>query len=486
MQTTLFRLSERLQRRLDMKIKKREQFLLVILLIAIICLVYYMFFMKKHWTEFEQMETEKKIQQATNEEIQKKAILASDIDKKTKLKKKKIKELSKDKYSVILQENQVVLLKRLARDTGFVIKSMNFSESHTTLDELVPTFREVQVQREVKKQLEEAAKKSEESGDGQTEGGSEENESPPPSPPTPDPNLSSPEMAEAMGQSYMIDVLDVIIDFEANYPEVDAYLKNIQDHDKKIVVSDLNFENKSNEKSTGSMTVHFFGIRDLEEFVKKTEENYFNNTYVRNDPTTAYIPYASFVILNKVSAATDTKIVKGESDFVFGSGDVKVEEDSTKTVRLDSFEDFDVFFLGSSGDVYGQTRLSSRANDLKNSLKVTYDFFNPAVDNRANILFDKNKKIIYEKVSNIKMDAYLEKNVDGNKLGFVIMDSSGNEEEFYFDEDNKYGEWITLSKGIDGDLQYPIMIKSIFIEGKSIYQSVKGELYIDNLSYEVE
>ncbi len=434
-----------------MKISKREKVLLVVLLLVIIAFVYYMFFMKKHQEELTQLKQDRQVEQDISDSINRRIIAAQDLDNEIKEAKKELKRLSKDKYSSLVQENQVVLIKRLTRDTNFKIKAMNFTERHSTLEELMPSYGEINPDQNTENQLESTEAE-------QTE-----------------------QQLQNTGD-YLIDALDVSLSFEGDYEAVDAYLKKIQNYDKKIVVSELDFSANSGENSSGTMIIHFYGIRGIDSLLKNKEKSYFKSTYRRKDPKTAYIPYPSYVVLNTVATEPSPEIDFGVEDVVI---DEEAEE-ITKTVRLDSFEKYDVFFLGSSPDVYGKARLSSKASDRANSLKIDFDFFNPAVKNRANLVFDKNKKIIYEKLSSINLDAYLDTNFGENKLGFTIMDSTGNQKDYYFEINDKKAEWLNLSASVDGELKYPIMLKSIFVEGDGIYQSVKGELFIDNLSYVAE
>ncbi len=431
--------------------------------------------MKKHTEELEGLRAERSIEQEKNDRIQRRLIAATDLDDEIERKEKEVKKLSKDKYSKLLQENQVVLIKRLTRKTGFKIKSMEFTEKVSTLDELMPSYADIMNEEEAQRQaenLEEQTGSAENSENtGENPDGVSQN--------IPPPQVDTSAEYDATMQEYMIDSLDVSINFEASYEQVDAYLKNIQNYSKKIVVSDLVFNSNAEAVSNGTLVLHFYGIRDLGDLLEKKNKKYFKNKFVRKNPESAYIPYPGYVVLNPITTP-DTP----SSDIQFGGVDnILPGEGNQKEVRLDSFERFDVFFLGNNMDIYGKLRLSSLSKDRANSIRMNYDFFNPAVTNRASMVFDKNKKIIYEDISSIDFDVYLDKSVGDNKLGFTMMDSTGNEKDYYIDGNYNKNEWISVSGTLGENLKYPVMLKSIFIEGKDVYQSVKGELYIDNLRY---
>lgn len=471
-----------------MKVSKREKIMLLVLVLILAGVAYYMFFVKKHRAEMEELQSNLELERERKSVMQMVLLQSKKLDLEIEEMEKEIKNLSKDKYASFVQENQTVLVRRLSRDTGLKIKSMTFEETSMTMDEVSPGYTQKK-QEEAEKAAAEAnagvnvtsSTDAEPAGDG-TDAASQE-QAPPTEP-------------EDSGPPKEVDSLSVVVDFDGTYEQVDAYLKKIAGYEKKIVVSNLSFNSQVEGKQDGTMTIRFFAIRDLEDMIKKTEENYFADNFVRVDPKTAYVPYPGYVILSEEgseggkspfdeSSPSSPSSPSGPISFPYPDPG-KTTEGDTKRVRLDSFEKFDVFFVGNNSDVYGGVRLSSLANDMANSVRLNYDFFNPAVKNRASMVFDKNKKIIYENVSSVNFDLYASKSVGENKIGITVMDSSGKETDFYIDGSYKKEKWQKLSINLKTELKYPIMLKSVFVEGDGIYQSVKGDIHIDNMSYTTE
>lgn len=472
-----------------MKVSKREKVMLLVLVLILAGVAYYMFFIKKHQAEMEELRSNLELERERKSAMQFILLQSKKLDLEIEEMEKEIKKLSKDKYASFVQENQTVLVRRLSRDTGLKIRSMTFEEESMTMDEVSPGYTQKKQEEAEKAAAEKNAgvnvtstTDAEAAGDGTDTTGQEE------TPPT---------EPEDSGPPKVVDSLSVVVDFDGTYEQVDAYLKKIAGYEKKIVVTNLSFNSQVDGKQDGMMTIRFFAIKDLEDMIKKTEENYFADNFVRVDPKTAYVPYPGYVILSPEGSEQGGKTPAGEvspSSPSSPSGPISfpypdpgtTTEGDTKRVRLDSFEKFDVFFVGNNSDVYGGVRLSSLANDMANSVRLNYDFFNPAVKNRASMVFDKNKKIIYENVTSLNFDLYASKSVGENKIGITVMDSSGKETDFYIEGSYKKEKWQKMSINLKSDLKYPIMLKSVFVEGDGIYQSVKGNIHIDNMSYTTE
>ncbi len=438
-----------------MKISKKEKILLLILLVVLVVGAYYYFFFRKHQESIANLKQEKATQQEVNDTIQVKLISGTNLDKEIKENSEKIKELAKSNFPSLVQEKQTVLLKKLSRDTGLKIKTLEFSREIYTIADIQNMFNS---------ELEEQRSYLELSNDEKIN--NEEN------------NANAALGSEAFVDS-LVDVLSVNVNFEGDYQAINNYIRNMKEYEKNIVVQELSFNSDSSNDRTGNMKISFFGIRDLDSELAKNQfdsafvMNSFDDDFMRLIPATAYFPYENFVVLDTINSS--------DSTWTGGSIDVDTVKDNSKTI--DSFEAFDVFFVGSGSDVNGKVRLSSLSADRRRSINMTYEFLNPALTNQANLVFDKNKRMIYSDASSVGLSVYLKTPLGENKIGFVIVDSSGKEVEYYFESPEETGKWVHLEQSIDSQLQYPIMIQRLFVEGEGIYQVVEGSIYFDDLRY---
>ncbi len=467
-----------------MKISKKEKVLLLIMFLLVIGASYFFFFYRHHGENIQNLEAELSDAQTEYDLMQAKIIASNGVDERIEEYTQKIKDISAKNYGLLRQENQTILIKRLARGTGLKINSINYSYSTESLASLEEQYKskllaQIEMERMSGEDLQALSQISLNDGTTRSE---EEN---------------------TYLQTSLVDVLTASISFEGGFLDINEYLKNIYEYNKNIIINQLAFNSDNPESQSGTLTISFYGVRELKHFVDL--DKVFKSTSNRGKDENAFIPYKTYVdVAAKIKEEDETNKIKDQvkdvdkDDYKYvpiPSDDDKKDDKKDDTEEkdnpidpnaktLESFETFDVFFVGDN-EVEGDVTPSTLASKGKKSIKLSFNFKNPELKNRANIVFDKQKKIIYSKAANVGISLYTNKPLGENRLGFVIVDSTGKEYEMYFDIDKAAKDWIYANSSLNDALVYPCMIQRIFVEGEGMNQTLKGNVFIDDLRYSV-
>lgn len=479
-----------------MTISKKEKILLLVLLVLLISAGYYFFFYRSHSTELANLKEEKKNLLMEYDLLQSKLIAADGLQDKIAEKAKRIKTIADKNYGKLKQENQTVLIKKLARDTGLKIESITYESAVVSLADLdaqlqskLSEQRALEIRSGQVSELENDKAKSDETP---ADGDSSETKSSEDSKGSENSGERSEEDTKLLESSF-VDILTATINFKGDYKDMDEYLKNVYKNKKSVIVQELSFDSGKPENKSGVLKLSFYGIRELEHFVDN--EVVFKTTSSRGGKDKAFSPYDTFVDLkalaDTITDASSKVVVADEQDNVgldklgstnTDSNDGKNGRKDPDSKTLESFETFDVFFVGEkycSGEVAPST-LASVGNK---SVRLYYEFENPELVNRANVVFDKNKKMIYSKASSIGISVYTYQPLGENTMGAVLVDSRGEEYEVFFDISPKAKNWIYADAAMSDGIEYPCMVQRIFLQGEGIHQTLKGTVYIDDLRY---
>lgn len=505
-----------------MRISKKEKILLLVLFVILVGAGYYIFFFQKHNEELAFLNEEVEAKELEYDMLNSRLIAATGIEDKIKENTEKIVTISEKNYGDLKQENQTVLIKRLARDTGLIINSISYSNEITNLADLKSGYQTKlldqlaeEIQRGNDIDVEDINQAGEAGGSG--EPGQEGMDSP-------EGGAEDPE-AEELLQNALVDVLRAEISFTGTYQDLDKYLKNIYDYNKEIIVSDFSFSTNNPETKEGNLTLSFYGVRDLKHFV--SSERIFKKKSTRGEGGLAFLPYSSFVVAKEEGESGDGGILiknpyddlsRFEPNYITredneakrdeggenieagnansnsvnngnGGTEAATENNELKrdpsAVSLDSFENFDFFFVGSKS-VEGDIHPSTVAFLDSKSAKLSFNFKNPELKNRAYLVFDKNKKLIYTKSTEIGLSYFLDKDFADNKMGLVLVDSAGTEFELYFEIKPEKGKWRHASVQTKNEFVYPLMVQRLFVEGEGMNQLLSGTIYFDDLRYKAE
>lgn len=480
-----------------MKISKKEKIMLLVLFVILVSAAYFVFFFQKHKEELANLEENLEAKQLEYDLINARLIASTDLADKIKKNTEKIVKISSKNYGDLKQENQTILIKNLARETGLVINSIGYSSETTTLADLdseVKAKLAQQLSDDLSMGMSVESKNSENTGGEESTDNTETSEEPVTSEPT---DVSTEEGKDYLSDS-IVDVLRAEIDFTGSYQDLDKYLKNIYDYKKEIIVSSFSFRSDNPETKQGRLSLAFYGIRDLKHFV--SSENLFKKKSSRGSGGISFLPYDTYVF-NTQDATSEgdgfhvkdpyEDLSKYEPNVIIrdggeeAGGTDEVDRDNKRNasdVTLDSFESYDFFFVGTKG-VNGDINASTVSYLDSKSAKMSFDFKNPETKNRAYLVFDKNKKMIYSESSEIGLSVYLEKELGDNKIGVVLVDSSGSEYELYFEVKGEKSKWQHISAPCKNEFVYPLMVQRIFVEGEGQNQLMSGTLYFDDLRY---
>ncbi len=301
--------------------------------------------------------------------------------------------------------------------------------------------------------------------------------------------------AEASKESY-IDVLEADITFKGTYKSLDMFLNNIYNHNKQIVVSSVSFNsNVDDEVKTGNIILQFYGIRDLSTVIE-ADEQLFTNVSSRGE-SEAYQPYPDFV----VQSTTQNTSAPSVSAPVVSAPSVTNTEPNTNTntntnintepstppavvkKALYGFESGDVFFVANDDKSSGSVALTNTSSSGKYGIELKYDFASREKVNRANIVFDKKKVMVYSEASALGLSVHTNGAFGDNKLGAVIVDATGNSSMIYFDIIPEDEGWTKTKAELPEGLNYPFMVQRIFVEGEGTNQILTSSIVVDELSY---
>ncbi len=290
-----------------------------------------------------------------------------------------------------------------------------------------------------------------------------------------------------------IDMLEAEIHFVGDYSVLDNFLDNVYNHPKNIIVRSVKFNSGIGDKDkSGTIKLAFYGVRDLVSFMQ-ADEDLFPMRTSRGD--LAYVPYDSFVIEGGGASDLDNNDDKYDPNDGNGGGGGGSKPDPNKpydpnnpdnTViykKLLGFEKLDAFFVPEDNNSLGTLSLTSKARHGRRALKFTYNFSDPAAQNRGNVVFDKHKVMLYNRASTIVLSVAGAEKLGENKLGAYIVNSDGSKSVIYFTiVPDKYG-WTTASSNMPEGVKYPCMIQRLFVEGNGTGQTTSGTLIFDDLRY---
>ncbi len=478
-----------------MKVSKRERVLLFVVLLLVIGAVYYLFFFSKHQPELEALETKLEESESKNDDIQLKLMQGSNLDEQISSSYDSVVSLAKRNYGLLIQENQVLLIQKMAAGTGLKINSIQFEIEVLPISEMhqnLVKYRTEQLEILKKSMVPNLEKSLQQGGLGtdMPSGISEDFQEGADEFRNDDSEGTEEESAEEAYDSSYVDELKAEISFEGSYEDIDKFLENIYAHDKEIIVEAIQFKSelisKKNVKKEGTIVLDFYGVRELASFIE-ADEDIFSSFTTRGEGE-AYRPYSTFVIKTNKTDVDKTKVtytppVKPPKPVeppkpVVPAGPVVVAK------RLQGFEDTDVFFVTNDEESKGSVQRVNKAKFGTYAAQMNYDFASREHRNEANIVFDKAKVMVYSGAENILLHVNTIKPFGENKLGLCLIDATGKEHLAYFDIKPEAVGWMEARTQVPEGIDYPFMIQRIFVEGVGQDQLLNSTIIVDELSYE--
>ncbi len=286
--------------------------------------------------------------------------------------------------------------------------------------------------------------------------------------------------------------LHLRIDFSTDYVSLIDFVKKINDLNKSIYVRSIKFQPKNykNEPNItedeiikistlleGEMIITFAYLPMLDEF--GFEELFqFNYENTKTKENTPFIPHTEFIESLVIASAEEiTKnIDKIEGDWGIESFE---EQYNAKRTLIETFDLKDYFFVGTPKEVKG--RVLESANSISgNAGQLDYIFTKGKNENTANLVFDKNARILTNQVEEISMLVHSDEYAYST-VGVVILDSSGKQFNIDLTDGIYWTGWQELTMSLPPEINYPSMITRIYVNDKGEKSKLSGTLRFDNL-----
>ncbi len=425
-----------------MKLKQSEKLLLVILLIVSLGALYYFNVYLKQAEHISELESE--VNELSNESNSITQKLTTNLFNKSKLSnyQNKIVELAPNYYGSLSQSEYVMLVRDIADRTGVSIRNLSLDENKKTISEYIGKALNIN-----------------------QENSSEESENI---------ELSEEDLAE------VITVHSASIAFEASYQQIYDFVAAISSNDKELSIRQFNIQ-RTNDKLSGQMVIVTHNVPSIDAFVDKNISlNYFKNasqpiarTDLFEQPVLASIPEASTVeqAFNvKDTLAADTP----------EQAEVPIEQ-LEKADSLVDFKNSKFFFAGNKPEIIGQIKLQKVPNLAVKAAELDYKFSAINHVNQANIVFIE-KSVMYENYfAKMRLKAFNDQSFN-NVIKAEVIDARAKHHIVEFSKLETSDKWQYSYADMPTDMQYPIMVRRIFVEGNNLEQDLSGKLYFDNLA----
>ncbi len=283
--------------------------------------------------------------------------------------------------------------------------------------------------------------------------------------------------------------ITVTVPFEGQYEALMELLKLIREHEKRIIISQLNINNNLNEIITGSMLLEFYSVRDgvltegdnllIESTPKKVNPfnpfvGYIHEFFNLIEQEKDYSPeYNNNNIFD--NSFNNSPVIKDNSN-----GEVNISKNTKKTVLLNDFETLNTFFVGEPRDIVGTLSLDKQASNGQHSLKLEYDFIRPRQKTSINVVFEGDKIVLDQQPEDLLISVYGFEESQ-HRISMVLRDAKGKEHIILISPSINWTGWKKLQFKPPLGVSYPAEIKRIFIETESFDATTRSTLLIDQL-----
>ena len=341
-----------------MKISNREKYLLGILVAALIILGYYQLVYLNQTSRLNQLKNEKaEIEQKYNTIMTTVNQLESKQES-VKIITSKVVDKSKNLYPDTVQEKLILEIDQLLKDSK-VKANINFSDFTVKAIETKEGSKESKAENSLKPFV------------NQYKGINTNNN---------DTNQSSTKgNTETTGKSEALNInqVKVTLNYKASYEALTDLIKKIEEHDKKIVLSNLTINGSGSELS-GSLILEFYGVPKID----NEDDDYFkwtlSNQYGKNNPYNGNVAGT----ITKTQDTTDFILSARSFDSDLATVTLRYAKDSSlkSSVYADNEgnEDVEINLIQESGRYYYRFKTSKESYPKNYSDKME---FTPSGDN---------------------------------------------------------------------------------------------------------
>lgn len=363
-----------------MKISNREKYLLGILVAVLIILGYYQLIYLNQTSRLDNLKTEKSEVEQKYNTIMTTVNQLNNKQETVKILTSKVVDKSKNLYPDIVQENLILEIDKLLKDSK-VKANINFSDFTVKAIEIKENSKESKAENSLQPFVNQYKGVNSESNS-TTQDGSQA-------------STESTNSADVLN----VNQVKVTLNYKASYEALTDLIKKIEEHSKKIVLSNLTINGSGTELS-GSLVLDFYGVPKLDdednEYLKWT----LNNEYGKSNPYNVN----STGTVTKSQDSNDFTLSARSFDSDLATVTLRYAKDSSlkSSVYADNEgnEDVEINLIQESGKYYYRYKTSRESYPNNYSDKVE---FTPAGDN-INIQILSNIRVSSQDKSGVNLN----------------------------------------------------------------------------------
>lgn len=282
---------------------------------------------------------------------------------------------------------------------------------------------------------------------------------------------------EELGENEL-NTISVSIPFKGSYESLLAFLKQIRENNKKVVIKNINILNNRKSQVSGNIVLDFYCIPSLG--AKKLSDGIINkSSSTKENPFIAFEGYIDelFDYLGDYEVDIESNYDK-DQDFLSFEKEVSIE--NVKKILLEGFEKLDIFFVGNPRNIEGKVSIDSNKKQGNCSLRFEYDFITQRQNSIANIVFDKVEPSIYIQPEYISILVYSYETSD-HQLGLILKDALGKEYNILLADKIDWIEWSTLKSELPEEITYPAKVQRIYAQSTDLESKTNGVFLLDNM-----
>lgn len=362
-----------------MKLTEREKKLIIVLIILIATIVYYRFILQPPLNKLKILNETKNDKRLKAEQIKSQIKLKEKVNDEYKILGYKINNISSRYFSEINQENIILIIDNVLKQSGIRESSISFSDiSIKDLNSDEETDNEETTLHELAREINNDVLELEKESDKDTE--------------------------KNINENSQVEGMTAVINYEGSYNQLLKFISLIEHNEKKIVINMINAVMNEGVLQ-GSIILEFHAIPSL---INANEEKYnwdFYNNYGKYNP---------FSIISDLSESTtkEENLVRTQSDFIMivkplssdlpaltlGKNKDRIGETSIYADNS-GIEDINIYFLEKDGKLY--YKYKSEKYSYPKDFNKWVEFI-PYSDN-INIKVYSEKRNSLEDVSGVNM-----------------------------------------------------------------------------------
>ncbi len=284
------------------------------------------------------------------------------------------------------------------------------------------------------------------------------------------------------------------INCQVSYQTLNNFIDEINNSTKKLNIEELKISSDEQSQLSCHLVVGVYHMPSLDNYIDKNDGvNHFAVAAQQKKETGMFDPYESYVEF-KERQRLENAILEGELyvDRIDNGDEMAPEEGAElpleppeEVALLFDFSNLNYFFAGNKPEISGSLSLQKNVlSDHKIAL-LSYRFHDLNDVNQANVAFPEQAVMCERACRKLRLKLYSEQS-HRNALRMELIDATAKRAIVDFGAVAADQNWQYVYASLAQDLQFPIMVKRLYIEGEGVQQDLSGELYIDSLAAVVE